>query len=113
MPDCWDWTAADSILAVGLAVLACALSVVSVVLSRRRPAEPTPPRAGPAADPFLEGAPRERRAAPRHAGATVRVLIAAGDSRAVPETGWVFDRSLGGLGLLMERPAGVGDILSV
>jgi hypothetical protein len=54
----------------------------------------------------------ERRAAPRRKGNQIEVLL-ADDSEREPMRGWVIDRSMGGLCLVVERPLTEGSVLSV
>jgi hypothetical protein len=72
-----------------------------------RPAGPPPP------DPFEVGSRTEKRAAVRRKGSSVEVLICDENLSQPPDAGWVLDRSLGGLGLHVERSAPVGTVLKV
>jgi len=63
-------------------------------------------------DPFLQGM-GERRSAPRRGGGAITVVIARANARATRVQGSVTDRSLGGLGLAVPCPLGVGSIIKV
>ncbi|MFO0876298.1 MAG: PilZ domain-containing protein [Gemmataceae bacterium] len=52
---------------------------------------------------FLGGVTRDRRVAPRRRGNTVQIHVRL-DPEADPRIGWVLDRSIGGLGILMDEP---------
>jgi hypothetical protein len=54
----------------------------------------------------------DRRAAPRRKGNRVEVYV-AGESKASPMLGWVVDRSMGGLCLIVEKPLSEGEMLNV
>jgi serine/threonine protein kinase len=68
--------------------------------------------APPAAAPPPKPAFAERRTAPRRAGNPVSVVIAPADG-AEPLSGWVLNRSSGGLGLLVDEALEVGTVVSV
>jgi hypothetical protein len=73
---------------------------------------PKAPASGPV-DPFLEGSQRERRIAPRRGGGQVDVELADPDEVLPPMSGWVVDRSVGGLRLSVECPITEGKQLRV
>jgi hypothetical protein len=77
------------------------------VLLRRRARASADTADGSAAagevDVFVHGSRSERRLAPRRRGNTVEVLV-TDQSGQPPLSGWIVDRSVGGLGLLMEKP---------
>jgi hypothetical protein len=54
-------------------------------------------------DVFLHGSASDRRAAPRRKGNSVEVVLTAGEEKP-PVHGWVIDRSVGGLCLMVEHP---------
>src|SRR5947209_1319796 len=96
-----DW------LLPALVGFACAVVVIVIgrlLLPRRRRARPVPlppPPAnpvGPSQDPFVGGAFGEKRTSLRRQGNPVAVLISDATVTAEPYYGWVFDRSMGGLG---------------
>jgi hypothetical protein len=70
-----------------------------------------PPPADPV-DVFHQGSPTERRAAPRRKGNNVEVLVAESPD-GPPVHGWVADRSVGGLCLLLDQPVPQGTSLFV
>lgn len=78
------------------------------------PPAPVAPPVGPKGkeDPFEKGSFGERRVALRRSGAMVKVAVADEHLEAqVP--GWVVDRSMGGLGVLLEKPLPSGALLNV
>ncbi len=99
-------------------VIGALVGVVAVgaLQLRRRgaaPADAVPAEEPPALDPFIFGSAREKRQAVRRKGNPVSVLISDATGRVVPWEGVVWDRSLGGLGLMVHNPVAVGTILSV
>jgi hypothetical protein len=61
---------------------------------------------------FLQGVTRDRRCAPRRRGNIVEVELS--ESPNAPSVrGWVMDRSIGGLCLLMDQPIDTGIVLLV
>lgn len=64
-------------------------------------------------DPFSQGSLGERRAAARRKGNHVEILLSNEEGTAEPTRGWVVDRSMGGLMLLLSEPADLGSILSI
>jgi hypothetical protein len=101
------------ISAVGL-VVAC----MAFTLGRRvAPKQPKPVvkavrgREDPM-DVFVLGSNSERREAPRRKGNTVEVLLSRGPD--LPQIhGWVVNRSVKGLGLVLDEPLGEGTVLDV
>jgi hypothetical protein len=67
----------------------------------------------PAFDPFTFGSPRDRRAAVRRKGNTVEVLLTAVDDESRSFSGWVLDRSVSGLGLVLSQPVSIGTLLNI
>lgn len=55
----------------------------------------------------------ERRSAIRRSGNLVSILLSRDQTQEKTSSGWVLDRSLGGLGLLVDVPAQTGDVLLV
>ncbi len=80
--------------------------------------DPPPPRpvqracSGPS-DPFLQGSTVEKRASLRRRGNAIAVLVSNVDATAPPSSGWVIDRSMGGLCLSVDKEMPAGSILSV
>jgi hypothetical protein len=104
-----DASWAIPVLGVAAAGLAFALSRRFLV-ARRAPA-PTDP--GDLADStFLQGVTVDRRRAPRRKGNSVEVYLSDGAGGA-PLDGWVVDRSVGGLCLLVAKPVAAGTVLKV
>src|SRR3954469_8029902 len=92
----------------GVAVAGMTVALLAFFVGRRlvagrsgppddRPMGPPPP------DPFEVGSLSEKRAALRRKGSSVEVQICDENLTQPPATGWVLDRSLGGLGLSVER----------
>jgi hypothetical protein len=105
------------ILIIGLASAGLALVTSTAVFRARRRRQPPPVRASQTtsdpSDPFIFGSATERREAARRPGRHVRALISDADAQAVPSQGWITDRSVGGLGLNLDREVAADTILSV
>jgi hypothetical protein len=104
--------------AAGLFATWLALISGRLVLSRWRAAAPVEPAAeeekrGPVYDPFELGSVTERRAAIRRQGNPIEVLISDAEATLEPARGWVIDRSMRGLCLLVHEEVGPGTVLSV
>jgi hypothetical protein len=111
--------------AAGLVASLAVLMVGRFVLSRGRSRVPqavvvapeTPPPAeapapqGP--DPFDHGSVTERRCSLRRKGSLVEVQVSDEPATREPVKAWVFDRSMGGLGLLLDDEVTVGTVLSL
>ncbi len=70
--------------------------------------------AGPHTDTALElENPTQKRASVRRDGNPIRIHIAFPGQTENPHTGYVLDRSLGGLGMTVERSFEPGEILAV
>jgi hypothetical protein len=89
-------------------VAGAAVCAVAFLAGRRLFASrPGPAQEGlPEGDTFLQGVTRERRATPRRKGNAVEVLLT--DGNADPLRGWVEDRSMGGVCVLLEQPLAEG-----
>jgi hypothetical protein len=62
---------------------------------------------------FLRGVTRDRRGAPRRRGGThVEVQLLMGEGQE-PIPGWVLDRSIGGLGILLDQALVPGAVLKI
>jgi PilZ domain len=107
--------AAWCIPAVGLAV-ACA----AFVWGRRLVLPPTqsapeapekkaddPNQLDKSVDVFVHGSASDRRSAPRRKGNAVEVILSRGQGQS-PVHGWVVDRSVGGLCLMLSEPVPQG-----
>jgi hypothetical protein len=68
---------------------------------------------GPFHDPFDHGSTTERRVALRRQGNPIEVLVSDAEATLEPVRGWVRDRSMGGLCLLVSEEVVPGTILSV
>jgi hypothetical protein len=104
------WT----IPAIGVVVASFAFVMGRRLIASRPAPTPAPAAAptGPPVDVFLHGSSRDRRAAPRRKGNNVEVFLAeAPDKEPIP--GWVADRSVGGLCLMVERPVPEGAVWHV
>jgi hypothetical protein len=105
LPSLFAW-AVDPLWIIPVA--GAAVCVVAFLAGRRLFASrPGPaPEVLPEGDTFLQGVTRERRAAPRRRGNAVEVLLT--DGTADPVHGWVANRSMGGLCVLLEQPLAEG-----
>jgi hypothetical protein len=110
----------------GLVRLAVALSVVALVIwacyatirlnaPGRQPQEAEQDRATglSVTDPFEYGGLAEKRTALRRRGTLVEVAVRDADAKVPLGSGWVFDRSVGGLGLKTRFDTGIGQTLTV
>jgi hypothetical protein len=100
------------LLVAGIALSLVTLLVVVgrlMVLGRHRPQPPAPaPRDF---DTFITCGPLEKRHSTRRRGSLVEVLVTDAGLSARPVRGWVHDRSLGGLCLVLDRSITVSTIL--
>jgi hypothetical protein len=99
--------------AAGVAVALVVLLISRLVSGRRKTRETETSAPVEERDPFVHGGSSERRAALRRGGNPVAVLISDAETRAKPSTGWVIDRSTGGLCLSVPEPVVEGTVLSV
>ena len=92
------------------------LRLLAILLHRQTPSLPTP-EASPSTipDPRQTQVMPERRAHPRRYGDPVEVHLRTQDDKTPPcgSSGWVRDRSLGGIGLAVEKPLEPGTALKV
>jgi hypothetical protein len=65
------------------------------------------------ADPFTQGAASERRQSPRRAGQSIKVTIQFVNDQSIEFEGYVMDRSMGGLRLLVDRQLTHNQMLNV
>jgi PilZ domain len=101
-----------AIPAAGMVVTFLVLGAGFFWISKRK-AKPSALDAVPSPDPFLQGPQSDRRQTPRRAGQAIKVSIQfANDQKTVFE-GFVMDRSMGGLRLLLERPLATNQMLNV
>jgi PilZ domain len=101
------------IAAVASAGLACVLG--AVLLGRRRPRQAgdqeKPRRQAAVRDLVFERPGHERRNALRREGSSIAVEVQQADGRVA--SGWVIDRSLGGLAMQLDAPFEVGALVKV
>lgn len=83
------------------------------LLGRQVNCSPPSREAAPTSDPFVHGSTTERRISVRRTGAPVEVFISDAEAATDPVRGWVEDRSMGGLCLLVEKEVPVGTVLSI
>lgn len=100
-------------LAIGVGIGLTFLVVARAVFSRRGHALPPPPTKHAEYDPFAQGSPTEQRKSFRRTGNPVDVHYALADNKKQTNLGWVFDRSVGGLGLVTAEPFAAGTVLAV
>lgn len=99
---------------IGLVSAGLALLMGHVLFGgRRRRFQPPTSEREAQPDPFAYGSATERRASVRRKGKQIKVLISDAEALEAPVEGWVMDRSLGGLCLLVYRVMEPGTILSV
>lgn len=106
-----DWLVNGFWLVPVAGLIACGAAFLvgwGVFGGRRKPAEEKLPLD---AD-FLQGVTKERRAAPRRKGNTVEVQLSGGEDQPVLK-GWVLDRSVGGLCLLVDQAVPESTVLKV
>lgn len=115
--DVWlqlDFPAAEYLVPLGIGLC---VGGVCVVLGRRlfvaRVEALPPPKPKEFYDPFTHGSPLELRKTPRRGGNPVDVLYARPQDKKNPRRAWVFDRSIGGLGLWLDEDFAEGTVLSV
>ena len=80
-----------------------------------RPRVAPPPAPDPAKgfDPFVHGSPTEQRKSFRRTGSSIEVFYALPENKSRPQMGWVFDRSVGGVGLVVSEEMAEGLVLAV
>lgn len=105
------------LLIVG-ALVGCLVSLVGfLIFTKTRGARPLPPAGKPARaqrrDPFVQGSTNERRTSLRRKGTLVEVQLRDASARADLGTGWVTDRSMGGLCVTVDGEVEPGAVFSV
>lgn len=64
-------------------------------------------------DPFVHGSPSDQRKSFRRGGNLVEIYYAPPEQKNNPQAGWVFDRSVGGLGLVVAEEQTIAMLLAV
>jgi hypothetical protein len=88
------------------------------IISRPAAVTPPPPSPPPEQGPTtlttatIKKSEPDRRSAPRRKGNRIEVFL-TDDSKRTPVLGWVLDRSMGGLCLIVEKPLTEGSLLNV
>ncbi|HVS34040.1 MAG TPA: hypothetical protein VMS17_00565 [Gemmataceae bacterium] len=101
------------LLLIGLGTASLAF-VLGWTASRRRYANTAAPKDRVTPDEADgQGPANDRRAAGRRGGHPVTVHMTDPDEKAQPQTGWVVDRSVGGLCLMIRQPVPVGSFWKV
>lgn len=115
-----DWTNWNNYTIPAIGILASVVVFLLAQLAFGRPRKKqaveryaTLLRPVPVEDPFYRGSAGEKRASVRRKGNPVKILISDAEGQAKPHEGCVIDRSIGGLGMMVEEPVEVGTILSV
>jgi hypothetical protein len=111
------------VLVIGLGTASLAFVVGWTTIIRRRRAATAAAAAAatvaatgerlPPGDPFINGPVNDRRSAARRGGHPVTVQLSDPDEKAAASTGWVVDRSVGGLCLMVPQPAPIGSFWKV
>jgi hypothetical protein len=107
------WVLPGLAAAAGAAGAALVVSRLGTERRREPPPPATEPKSEPQIDPFVIGSAAERRNAYRRQGNPVEVSLCEGNSSHELLRGWVIDRSLGGLCLLLPQAIAAGTILNV
>jgi hypothetical protein len=101
------------LLAGAALTLAAVLLAVGRLLARGKRRAPLPIEAPREPDPFTTKNLPEKRRTPRRRGNAVEVLISDASLTALPVRGWVQDRSMGGMCLVLNRAITVSTLLHV
>lgn len=115
-----DWTQLNNyaIPAVGI-LAAVVVFLLGQLIFGRAPKKPSMERYATLLrpvqvdDPFQRGSAGEKRASVRRKGNPVVVLVSDAEGQAKPYEACVMDRSIGGLGVVVDNPVDVGTILSI
>jgi hypothetical protein len=97
------------VLLIGLGTAGLAFAVGWTTMRKRKTKTPAPSPA----DPFTDGGTNERRSASRRGGHAVTVEMNDPDEKQSQQHGWVVDRSIGGLCLMVPSAVPVGSIWKV
>ena len=115
----WDVYLADSVavfkqtwqvLVIGFATASLAFLVGWTTLRKRKAREEA---AAKADDPYTSGGSNERRTAARRGGHAITVDLHDPDDKLPQQQGYVLDRSVGGLCLLVPNAVPVGSVWKV
>jgi hypothetical protein len=98
--------------AAGFVAALLSLFVGRLLLSRSRTRQRSEAEAPPY-DPFDYGSATERREAPRRKGNPIEVLVTDPEVAGEPVRGWVVDRSMGGLCLMLNDEIAPGTVLNI
>jgi len=97
-------------ISLSLVTLLVVVGRLMVLGKKRRPSFAA---AAPAYDPFMTGSPLEKRRSTRRRGSLVEVLVTDAGLTTRPVRGWVHDRSMGGMCLVLDRSITVSTVLHV
>ena len=100
-------------LAIGMGMGFMFLAVARSFGSKRAILQPPPAREDREYDPFALGSPTEQRKSFRRNGNPVEVRYALPDNKKNAQMGWVFDRSFGGVGLIVNDSIETSTVLAV
>jgi hypothetical protein len=95
------------LLVIGLGTASLAFVVGWTTMRRRRAAEAPAELLAPG-DSLSSGPANDRRAAARRGGHPVTVQLSDPDEKSLGQAGWVVDRSVGGLCLMVPQPMTIG-----
>ncbi len=101
-----------TIPAAGILVTLLVLGAGFYFVSKRKPKAETLETV-PSVDPFLQGAASERRQSPRRGGQSIRVTIQLVNDEKTVFDGYVLDRSMGGLRLMVDCVLNINQMLNV
>jgi hypothetical protein len=101
------------VLAVGIVTAWITLFSCFMLVRHRRLARMQDGEQAELHDPFDQGSVGERRVAARRKGNPVEILVTDAETQGEPVLGWVVDRSLSGLSLMLSEELAEGTILSV
>lgn len=113
----WDLPNAEVLFPVIVGTVVGLLCLFCVrLLSARRSSALAPPRSKGKPgeyDPFVMGSPTEQRRSYRRTGNPVQVFFTPQGTCQEPKQGWVYDRSMGGLGLVIPYEVAPGTVLQI
>lgn len=105
---------AHIVLPALVGLFTCGLFMVALRSTlRSRSAGPPPAEAAPEYDPFVDGSRSEKRTAARRGGSRVAIHYQLDEKKGPPQEGWVRDRSVGGLCLILDEAFAAGTVLRV